>query len=1711
MRAQAIPSTVRPLPPFIWKAFLAVDFSLAFGLLPMSRPAPVRNPEGWVARPWRALPLAVAALLLPAGGGWPQEEAPVRNPLSFEEDDGVKRFLAEAEDLEKAGRWREALVRYRRALARNPDHLCPIPGGAGPTLFSGTAEYVARRVSGYPPEGLAAYRAEYDAPAQGLFEAFLKDGRTEHLETVLADYFFATLGDDAAHLLAERWFDAGRVAEAARLWDRILRLYPAPSIPPPLLAARLIMARRLMGEGEPDADLRGRLAGVPVRVAGATVAGDALADALGRFPVSPPPPVAGRSEAFAAVLPDSPGLPAQWLDRPDRPRTRPEDPRLLSNDLRLWTPLPLFSASAGHEVSAEDRMRRQQMALFAANLPAVARGQSAPPLWPAAARDEEGRDAVIVQNGHRILALDPANGRLLWRNPPAGRAGDRTTIDLLGGMVFACVTDGRRVYANMMLPPAPPAAAPAAGAFAMRWDRMPEGPRTIRCYDIPTGRLLWDAFGDPRKEEVEEGADRRNPVLQFPSPVAAGDGRVYAAGLVRQNDQEIYVCAFRADTGALLWKRYLASAPRTGMGWRGMIDTSGRVPCVTEAGGIVYCLTNIGAVAALHGADGRVLWLTRYPAETEEANGRPSASRSPSPPAVSGSRLVVLPQDAAKAFCLDARTGALEDSFGNAAETPFLVGIHAVGLRPLPAALLAGRQVTCHLLDGSRRSPSLSQTGAPVVARGAVADGVLYLPLKRGLLRYDLATLKIVDSAPQPWVEEADAGNLVFAGDLLVAAGRDRLSAYADFERYVAGEGAVLFQTPPHPPALLKQGLRFFGSGRYEEALTVLVRATALLEAGRADDDPSLAEARESICRSACGHAETLIAGGDPRRLTDALGSLRRAEPHARRDDLRARLFLGAARAHLVLGRPDGPGGGRHVTDAVLAAQEVIDRVPRALVPAQPEPGGRADVAGRRALAGRLAEELISSLLDKHGRDVYREVEARAAEGLAEALRGLPVPGAGVALPDTAAAEQASARLAALIGRYPHSDAAWEAARRRVALAAGPGAVVGALVHYLEESAPSPGRRAEALLALASVSDPAAARRALETARRLAPEAVVADPGPGAARRTVREAVEARLADLGTPPPPSDPLDLGAGRHRVKTVAAGESSMRLCVPEQAGGGPSPLPPDRLLLARGSSLLLWDLEKGAPVWSCPCPKGDVGFELVDDPAAGTKDGVFIYPGPAGDPARKAGLEDRDLVVRIDGVPVTADETRQALAAVRPGVPLRLEVRRGTKEVAVTFLPRAWPEDREPYVQAETAAWIPGGGVAVSWKDRVAAVTPADGADRLPRWVFPPPGAPAIVVEGLQASRRCVFVRYRAAEAAAGDEEASPVPQRQVILRGRVVRGGQVWQPDGRKASQRETFLVGLDAATGLVLWERVYPPGTLDPPFVCDLVLPGENLLVRAVTLLDVPEAGEEATDEENVKTRHLVEVIDGRSGRVIGPGAPGPVEAAVEALALDGEAGWLAFVQGGADLQVFDLFARPDRKKTIRLAQRPESRNARGDGAPALALAAAGGRVAAVHGTAAVEIAEPGGDALADRIGKGVSRQFDPSVPGAVQWDGPDRLVLYSQSRQDGFLSFLHPGEEPKVLWETVETRHGGGLDPNRELAVPATVILPPTARHLFKLDAAEGALRCFDKTREGAFARELKLPPAGPGAARGAATRVCVDGERLLVEAGGEITVYRK
>lgn len=108
-----------------------------------------------------------------------------------------------------------------------------------------------------PPEGKQAYRLFYDAKAKQLLEQIQNPeagkvlDEVSELRKIVDQYFITSVGDRAADMLGDLYFERGDFVAAARTWDSILVNYPESSISKVKLhakkAAALARAGRMDG------------------------------------------------------------------------------------------------------------------------------------------------------------------------------------------------------------------------------------------------------------------------------------------------------------------------------------------------------------------------------------------------------------------------------------------------------------------------------------------------------------------------------------------------------------------------------------------------------------------------------------------------------------------------------------------------------------------------------------------------------------------------------------------------------------------------------------------------------------------------------------------------------------------------------------------------------------------------------------------------------------------------------------------------------------------------------------------------------------------------------------------------------------------------------------------------------------------------------------------------------------------------------------------------------------------------------------------------------------------------------------------------------------------------------------------------------------------------------------------------------------------------
>ena len=139
-------------------------------------------------------------------------------------------------------------------------------------------------------------------------------------------------------------------------------------------------------------------------------------------------------------------------------------------------------------------------------------------------------------------------------------------------------------------------------------------------------------------------------------------GILYFMGVTFNGSAECSVAAVDAESGRLLWTTQVCSG--TPLPYGGMIKPDHGVP-LTVSNGVVYALTNLGAVAALDAGTGEIQWIRVYDrlkTKTDPFNQGESVQVrdlwAPNPPLISENRLIVAPQDSDMLYAYDLQTAA---------------------------------------------------------------------------------------------------------------------------------------------------------------------------------------------------------------------------------------------------------------------------------------------------------------------------------------------------------------------------------------------------------------------------------------------------------------------------------------------------------------------------------------------------------------------------------------------------------------------------------------------------------------------------------------------------------------------------------------------------------------------------------------------------------------------------------------------------------------------------------------------------------------------------------------------------------------------------------------------------------------------------------------------------------------------------------------------
>lgn len=941
---------------------------------------------------WR--PLSLAALLAaacPAPAG--AQEGTLRSvpePHEFvtTQDDSLYSLTRSQEDIHGWELAREELARgdVTAAVERLHELLRRESGGVvavGPDRFLALRHAVVLTLANLSPAQAAAYEDVVRREAGSLLDVPPGELRPEQLLALAERFPAAEAGRRARLRLGDLAMESGDGVDAARHYRSALEAAPIGSTLERRVRERLRCAAALV---EPET-LRGT---------GDTGGDDPVADVLAVLPA------ARDQESWLAFGGGGSGT---------RPMTDPIGRPTVQVDDRISAPGFDYGPASSFAMHAVGDL-----------------------------------GTLFVTNGQFLQAWHPLRRDLAWASPSPlqdfGNGPGDYSNSINQSMVLAAATGGDVVVTALQVPD-DSSTVRYQNAFTIM-QRMPE--RRLFAFHRETGNLVWKHY------DQQDGplARRYRGRSSCGPPLVVGD-TVYAPIHDRSGAIAFYLGAYDLHTGVEKWRRLICSSQQeVNMFGNARMEFAASPLCAH--GGLIYGGSNLGVCYAVEQATGRLRWITAYEVirmpqtQLHGQEYRPVFFQN-SAPVVTGGVVCLTPLDSASALGIDCETGAVlwrlphevrvggghrvRWLFGAVGDEFLLGGTGVLAVQARPAGAAGGAAVVRQV-----RGSELGADDRGEVPRPAVSGRWIYLPTSTGVRVFDVDGRMAPHSGDLP---VRSPGNLLLTGGAVVSLGSRSFEVLFDVRALRARAEARLEATPDDPAAILELcTLRAALAGEdeaglpdvealYRRGLELCVRQNMAVEHPlRATFQRRLFDIvleRAGRQRGAAAVATLRQAAGlapDERDYLRAASALLEALA-GDRDALLAELSTlleRAAGATWALPEADGPVPVRayvlwrrarlaaEPAQQVLLWQQLLDH--------------HADATIQRRNVGELAQHAIAALIERHGEEVYAEVEQRAAGEL----------------------QRAGGDLQALRGvctRFPHSRAAVTARTRLldIAVAAG--------------------------------------------------------------------------------------------------------------------------------------------------------------------------------------------------------------------------------------------------------------------------------------------------------------------------------------------------------------------------------------------------------------------------------------------------------------------------------------------------------------------------------------------------------------------------------------------------------------------------------------------------------------------------------------------------
>ncbi len=845
---------------------------------------------------------------------------------SFEATDA----LHEATKLARNENWAKAAELLQQTADRFGGRLVRVSEG----LYVGIRQHINGVISGWPAEGLGAYRSLYEQQAEAGIAA-VRSQRDVHELLALADRYYCTrVVGRMIDTIGQLAIESGDLGLARHLYRRALDLHPDAQAHAAQWRATIILIEAMRGD-DPE-DRRALVQDTPIDER----------DDYAELETSQKIRWMGKDRALKDVVTEvregfgavrEPVSPLEW---------------------------PIFGGNAERNRSCSTNV--DELGLLW-RFPFVARSEMESDSGGFGSRitsTDDGARALIVQpvvsgglillQRHRtIVAVHRNTGEMAWRYHPDEDTDQRIDFleDRAPGWDAVTVHEGR-VYASL-----PGDAIPY---FSYGSSRLPH---ELICLELGTGRPIW---------RVDQHAfEDRFAEVHFDSTPIVRNGRLYILGRRRRSFgfEDCYLYRFSAADGALEHRTHLGSASTGSFGSRPATKAVAAMHADT-----LYVCTNLGTIAAIYAHTGAVRWLRLYERTHEtpgDTGGRFTSELDPwrfNPVIWSRGRVIALPTDSAGVLVLSAHDGRILrsiplDRFGKIEALLGARGDLICG---------AGLEVACYDLaaDRLRWSQPLAQDGG-VFGRGIWVDDLLLVSTPQRLSTFAVSDgrrgqIDLVGPASAPVVSDpCNGGNLLATPNQLLVAGGDALCSFVRKTQILGVLRRRMAAAPRDPLPALELAEVTLRAGEEVEALVALDEADRRVVAGGESIDQSL---HERFFKDILTFA--MVLGGRSTPATPVLDKLltlasRYAPDEAGHLQYRLR-FAKLFRRHK---QPD-----RALS---LYHQILRDRSLREL-PVDPE-------SASSSRASVLARDRIADLVNDHGRKIYEPYEAEARRWLSGA------------------------------------------------------------------------------------------------------------------------------------------------------------------------------------------------------------------------------------------------------------------------------------------------------------------------------------------------------------------------------------------------------------------------------------------------------------------------------------------------------------------------------------------------------------------------------------------------------------------------------------------------------------------------------------------------------------------------------------------------------